>query len=347
MNEIQIFRGAEWEVCARLYKLQFRFPFKLALNTRDYTQIVILRIKFGSLLAYGEAALPPYLDETVETVIGFFRTLDWTSPSLSDISTATRTIDESAVGNNAAKAAVDMALHDLYTKIRKQTISDFYRIKSSKPIHSTYTVGISSEAELIKKLDEAREFRIIKLKLGSKDDKALVQTFRKHSVKPFCVDVNQGWTKRDEGAKLAEYLEKQGALFIEQPFALPRFEESNWLRQRVSIPILADESVKRLSDIVHVAEAFDGVNIKLMKSTGIAEAYQMIFKARELGLKIVIGAMAESSLGNTAAAHLAPLSDWVDLDGPMLSKNDPFEGITYKEGAIILPDRFGIGAVAV
>lgn len=344
MNEVELFRDGNWRISAAPYILKFRFPFKLALSTRAYTDIVILKIESHKIVSYGEAALPPYLGATVASVINFLETLDWKEILNKDLQNARLMLDAAAPGNNAAKAAVEMALHDMHGQKMEITVGEMYKVKSGTPVYSTYTIGISTEKELIEKLEQGKDFKIIKLKLGSEDDRDIVKSFRKHSRKAFCVDVNQGWKNRDHAAQMAEFLEKQKVSFIEQPLPAEHLEESSWLRDRVDIPIFADESVKRLSDLTEVSEAFDGVNIKLMKSAGIAEAFEMIGKARQLSMRIVIGAMAESSLGNTAAAHLAPLADWVDLDGPMLTANDPFSGITYQDGAIILPDAFGIGA---
>lgn len=345
MNEVELFRNGTWRVTAEPFILQFRFPFKLALNTRSSTDIVLLKIETKNRKAHGEAALPPYLGATVSSVFHFLEKLDWKEILNAEIRSAREIIDASMSGNNASKAMVEMALHDMHGQENQCTTGEMYGVKMNRPVCSTYTIGISSEKELIEKLEQGKDFKTIKLKLGTEDDRDIVRSFRKHSDKPFCVDVNQGWKTKDHAAKMADFLKKQKVLFIEQPLPAEHLEESSWLRDRVDIPIFADESVKRLKDLAEAADAFDGVNIKLMKSTGIAEAFEMIQKARSLKLKIVLGAMAESSLGNTAAAHLAPLADWVDLDGPMLTSNDPFLGITYQDGAIILPEGYGIGAI--
>ncbi len=345
MDEVELFRNGNWRVTAKPYVLQFRFPFKLALNTRSFTDIVIICVESGRKKAYGEAALPPYLSATVQSVLSFLGKIDWKEILNADLKRARLMTDAVMPENNAAKAAVEMLLHDLYGQKNQCTVGELYGITMKEPVFSTYTIGISSEKELLEKLKEGKDFKTIKLKLGSEHDKEIVRSFRKHSEKPFCVDVNQGWQNKDHAARMADFLQKEKALFIEQPLPAQHFEETAWTRDRVNIPIFADESVKRLSDLAQAVEAFDGINVKLMKSTGIAEAFEMIEKARVLNLKVVLGAMAESSLGNTAAAHLAPLADWVDLDGPMLTSNDPFLGITYHEGAIVMPNKLGIGVI--
>ena len=344
MSESLLFQSDNVKVSALPFQLNFKFPFKLALGTRSYTDIVILKIQSRSFTVYGEAALPPYLGATVKSTIDFYKKLDWNLLLESTLDEARAMIDLASDSDNAAKTSVSIALHDLHCQKENISLADFYRIEALEPSYSTYTIGISNDKELRQKLAEGADFKIIKLKLGSNDDKALIKSFKKHSQKPFCVDVNQGYTSRDYTALMSEFLLKSGALFIEQPLPATHYEEMAWVRERIDIPFVADESVKRLSDLPLAAEAFNGVNIKLMKSTGISEAFDMIHHSRKLNLKVILGAMAESSLGNTAAAHFASLADWIDLDGPMLTSNDPFDGIKYQDGALVLPERPGVGA---
>jgi len=345
LSELILYKNSHSTVSVIPYSLSFKFPFKLASGTRSHTDLVILKIVSGKLTGYGEAALPPYLGATVASTILFFESLDWKSVLEMPLKEALELMDKSSVDSNAAKAAVDIALHDLKAQEENVKVSTLYGIRNEKKVITTYTIGISNEKELKAKLKEGADFKIIKLKLGSDDDMELIKSYRKHSQKPFCVDVNQGYKTRDKAAAMSEFLLKNGVLFIEQPMPAEHFEEMSWVRERVDVPFIADESVKRLKDLNQSTEAFDGVNIKLMKSTGIAEAFEMITHSRKLNLKVVLGAMAESSLGNTAAAHLASLADWVDLDGPMLTSNDPFEGMTYDDGSIVLPNRVGVGAI--
>lgn len=347
MDEKIVFKNKRWQVSALPYQLHFKFPFKLALNTRTFTEIVLLKISTEDSNFYGEAALPPYLGASAESVLSFFKQLDWESILQASLADSLDIIDHSLPGNNAAKAAIDMALHDMKGQKQNKSIGELYKVNRNKSIFSTYTIGISTETELKAKLRDGKDFKIIKLKLGSADDKELIKAFKKHSRKSFCVDVNQGYANRDIAALMSEFLLKSGALFIEQPLPAAHLEEMAWVRERVDVPFIADESIKRFPDLEYAAEAFNGVNIKLMKAGGLREAKDMITLSRKLNLKVVLGAMAESSLGNTAAAHLAPLADWVDLDGPMLTSNDPFMGIEYRDGAIVFPERTGIGAIPV
>ncbi len=338
-----IFKSEAYEVTALPYTLLFKFPFRLAVGSRDCTETVLLCIKSAEESGFGEAALPPYLGETVADVLAFYQKLDWQRILHLPILEAIAEADQVTIGNNAAKASLDIALHDIHCQKYGLSISQFYQV-SAAPVLSTYTIGISQEGELREKLTEAAPFRIIKLKLGSDDDKALVQNYLALSDKPFCVDVNQGWKNREQAASICTFLSEKGVLFIEQPLPVEQLDDMEWLKARFEIPFIADEAVKRRTDLAGISQAFDGVNIKLMKSTGLAEAYAMINQCRSLKLKVVLGAMAESSCGATAAAHLAPLADWVDLDAPFLIKNDPLQGIHYEHGLVKLPEGIGSGA---
>lgn len=345
MAETVLYQDSTFKLSMFNYRLAFKFPFRLALNTRTHTDLVFLKLSSAQIVAFGEAALPPYLRETPETVSQFYSQVNWSEVLYENPHQLLRVLDNINAHNNAAKAAIDMVLHDYYSQKSEKSLRDFLKIENSRPIFSTYTIGISDKIEFEQKLNEGKKFKTIKLKLGSRDDKAIVKEFKKKCKKPFCVDINQGYTSLDEAAFMSEFLINEGALFIEQPFKAEWLEEMAWVKQRVNATFIADESVQRFSDLNYIEEAFGGVNIKLMKSAGIYEAQQMIKSLRQKELVVVFGAMAESSLGNTAAAHLASLADWVDLDGPKLSKNDPFIGIEYCDGEILLPKgKTGIGA---
>ncbi len=332
------------EVSAHTYILKFKFPFRLAHGTRTQTEVVVLNIRSEGFNCFGEASLPPYLGVKAYEVIDFYAQLPWAQLLDTPLSELSQVLDQLHPSMNAAKAAIDIALHDLNSQRLNLSIEEMLGLKRATNVASTFTLGMSLPEELPQKLLEASPFKIIKLKLGGSDDKTLVDDFLNLCDKPFCVDVNQGWYDLDYAAYMCGYLKEKGVEFIEQPLPVGREKDSDWLRKTTGVHIVADESVKRLTDLDMAADYFDGVNIKLMKSTGIAEAHQMIQRARELGLKVVLGAMAESSCGVTAAAQLSSLADWVDLDGPVLTQNDPFAGITFRDGYIVMPKGPGLGA---
>lgn len=343
MREEVIYKNGADRISAEAFDLRFKYPFRLAHGTRTHTSVVLLTVCFDGHEGFGEASLPPYLGTTADEVTGFLRKLPWAEMMKAELATALALTDDHAPGMHAAKAAVDMALHDLHARLRGVSLCDFLGTTAVYPVHTTFTLGMSAPEELAEKLGPAAPFRMIKLKLGGPDDLSALKAFRKVCDKPFCADVNQGWPNRDKAARIAEALRAEGTAFIEQPFPVGREDDMVWLRERVDVPLILDESVKRLGDLKGVESVCDGVNVKLMKSTGIREALKMSDALRAENLKVVLGAMAESSCGVTAAAHIAGLADWVDLDGPLLIDNDPFRGITYESGRVILPEGPGAG----
>jgi L-alanine-DL-glutamate epimerase-like enolase superfamily enzyme len=195
------------------------------------------------------------------------------------------------------------------------------------------------------KIDETSPFKVIKVKMGLNHDKEIVEAFRKYSDVPICVDANQGWNDKEKALEMCHWLAERNCLFVEQPMDKANIDDTAWLRERSPLPIIADEFFQRLPDVRRAAQAYDGINIKLMKSTGLHEAYQMAILARSLGMKVMVGCMTETSCAVTAAAQLAPLVDFADLDGNLLIANDLFDGIKIVDGKVTIPDRPGIGVV--
>jgi L-alanine-DL-glutamate epimerase-like enolase superfamily enzyme len=257
-------------------------------------------------------------------------------------------VDEAEEGHNAAKAAIDIALHDLKGKILNKACYELLGIKEGHIPYSSYTIGIDTTEIIKEKLERFKDFKILKIKLGKGNDKELINTVKSLSNKIFSVDANQGWGDKQYALDMAYWLKEQGAIFLEQPFHKDNLEDSAWLTEKSPLPVIADESIKRLADISKAKGAFHGVNIKLMKSTGIHEAHKMIKLARKLNLKVMIGCMTETSCAISAAAQLAPLADWCDLDGAYLIKNDPFIGNKVKkDGEIILDQSPGLGILKI
>ncbi len=328
----------------RPYKLQFRYPFAIASGVRATTEAVFVELEYHGIIGYGEAAMPPYVGENQESVLSFLSNLaleQFDNPL--EVDTILDYCDATTSGNHAAKAAIDIALHDLCGKILRKPLYDWWEIDHTKAPHTSITIGMDTAENIVKKVQEASQFKIIKVKLGGQNDKQLVQTIRSLTNKPLMIDANQGWKDKQASLELVCWLHEQNVILIEQPFPKEMKDESAWLREHSPLPIIADESVQRLSDIEGIKGVFDGINIKLMKCTGLREARKMIEKARQLNLKILLGCMAESSCAVTAAAHLSPLADWADLDGPFLIQNDPFAGMTVADGKIVLNQLTGIG----
>ncbi len=313
---------------------------------------MLVELEHDGVIGYGEAAMPPYLGESQATATVFFaKAAALLASSLAadpfQLEEILPSIDGIAPGNTAAKAAIDIALHDW---VGKKLGAPWYRIWGLDPRKApvtSFTIGIDTAEVVRQKTREADIYKIIKVKLGRSEesDRLMIETIRQVTDKPITIDANQGWTQREAALRMIEWATTRGVVFIEQPMPKEQLDDTAWLRERSPLPLIADENVQRLADVKKCAGAFHGVNIKLMKCTGLREAHQMIVLARALGLKTMLGCMTETSCAISAAAQLSPLVDWADLDGAVLIKNDCFEGATIVEGKITLPERAGIGVV--
>ena len=209
---------------------------------------------------------------------------------------------------------------------------------------TSFTIGIDKPDVVRQKVDEAAPYKVLKIKMGLDNDKELVEIIRSKTDVPICVDANQGWTDKEKALDMCHWLAERNCLFVEQPMDKSMIEETAWLRERSPLPLIADEFLQRLPDVRRAAQAYDGINIKLMKCTGLHEAYKMAVLARALGMKVMLGCMTETSCAISAAAQIAPMADWADLDGNLLISNDIFDGAKIIAGKISIPrDRPGIG----
>lgn len=326
------------------YELKLRHAFNLARYSRTTTPDVQVQIEYDGIVGYGEASMPPYLGESVESVTKFLSSLDlsqFTDPfRLEDI---LHYVDSVAPNNRAAKASVDIALHDLLGKIMGQPWYKIWGLNPEKAPNTSFTIGIDKEEVVRQKVKEASPYKVLKVKMGLDNDKETVEVIRSMTDVPLCVDANQGWKSKEEALEMCNWLKERGCIFVEQPFDKTWIDETAWLRERSPLPIIADEAFQRLPDILRFKGVYDGINIKLMKSTGLHEAYQMVTLARALGMKVMVGCMTETSCAVTAAANLAPLVDYADLDGNLLIANDRFSGMTVENGKVTLHDIPGIG----
>ncbi len=334
------------ELDHRLAFLEFRHPFGIAHGTRTGTPAAFVRIGHQGLYGYGEASMPPYLGESHRTAREFYDKAKKTLASVAElnIEKILSETDSLCEGNTAARASIDMALHDLLGKISGMPLHRLWKITPAQAIHSSYTIGFSSKEELQQKVNEASAHRILKIKLGSGNDRQIIETVRSLTDKPLSVDVNGGWTDTSFALDMAQWMKEKEVLFIEQPFAKDNLDDHAWLTERSPLPVIADESCQRLHDVKKLRGVFSGINIKLMKCTGLNEARKMIEAAKGSGMQILLGCMSETSCAVSAAAQIASLCDWVDLDGPLLIKKDYFSGVRFSAGSILLNERPGIGA---
>ncbi len=326
------------------YELQLRHAFNLAKYQRTTTPDVQVEIEYDGVVGYGEASMPPYLGESVDSVTAFLSRLDLSRfPSPFAMEEIHEYMDSLSAGDRAAKAAVDIALHDLAGKIMGQPWYRIWGLDREKCPCTSFTIGIDTEEVVRQKVEEASPYRVLKVKMGLDNDKETVEIIRSMTDVPICVDANQGWTDREKALEMCHWLAERNCLFLEQPLAIDRHDDTAWLRERSPLPLIADESLQRIGDVRRISEAFDGINIKLMKSTGMHEAYKMAVLARALDMKVMLGCMTETSCAVSAAAQLSPLADFADLDGNLLISNDRFTGMTITDGKITLPDAPGIG----
>ncbi|MBQ0121960.1 MAG: dipeptide epimerase [Bacteroidales bacterium] len=327
------------------YELKLRHAFNLARYSRTTTPDVQVQLEYDGVIGYGEASMPPYLGESIESVTKFLSSLDLTQFSdpfcIDDILTY---VDNVAPNNRAAKASVDIALHDLLGKLMGQPWYKIWGYNPEKTPCTSFTIGIDTEEVVRKKVEEARPYKVIKVKMGLDNDRETINIIREMMPDvPLCVDVNQGWKTKEHGLEMCHWLAERNCLFVEQPFDKTWIDETAWLRERSPLPIIADEAFQRLPDIVRFKGVYDGINIKLMKSTGLYEAHKMVTLAHALDMKVMLGCMTETSCAVTAAANLAPVVDYCDLDGNLLIANDRFSGMTVENGKVTLHDVPGLG----
>ena len=327
-------------IVSQITQLQLQHPFKIARRvTDDYRQVISVEIDGG----VGETAPALFYGETVQTVRV---ALEAIAPALPDdldaIHDVMATVETALGGNYAAKSAIDMALHDRLGKKLGVPLYQLWGLNPHNTPYTSFTIGLDEPEVMAEKTRQAEMYPVLKVKLGTPRDIEIIQTLRNVTDKPIYVDANTAWTPKEAVHKIRE-LDRYGVELIEQPTKPNDLAGLKFVRENSDLPIIADESVKRASDIPALAECVDGINIKLVKCGGLLEAHRMIHVARTHGLQVMIGCMIESSLGITAAAHLTPLVDYADLDGNLLIANDPYTGVTLDKGKLILPNRPGIG----
>jgi len=338
--------GGKLKLSYRPYELQLRHVFTVATNSRTTTPVVLTSIEYEGVTGFGEASMPPYLGESHESVLNFLSKVDleqFSDPFLMEDILAY--VEGVMPGNYAAKASIDIALHDLTGKLMGQPWFRIWGLDPKKAPVTSFTIGIDTADVVREKTLEASAFRQLKIKMGRDNDREMIDVVRSVTDVPVFVDVNQGWKDRNYALEMANYLSERGTLFIEQPMPKEQVEDIAWLTERSPLPIVADEALQTVSQLLGMKGIYSGINIKLMKCGGMHAAYKMITMARQMDMKILIGCMTETSCAVSAAAQLSPLVDWADLDGNLLISNDIYDGMTVTDGRIILPDRPGIGII--
>ncbi|MDR2683238.1 MAG: dipeptide epimerase [Dysgonamonadaceae bacterium] len=329
----------------RPYDLQLRHVFTIANSSRTTTQVILTEIEYEGITGYGEASMPPYLGETQASVVEFLKKVNleqFSSPfELEEILTY---VDKITENNTAAKASIDIALHDLVGKLLGQPWHKIWGLDASKAPSTTFTIGIDTpEVVKQKTREDAPLYNILKVKLGRPGDKEMIEAIRSVTDKPIAVDANQGWTDKHYALDMIHWLKEKGIVMIEQPMSKYKLDDTAWITERSPLPIYADESFQRLPDVFRLKGAFTGVNIKLMKCTGLREAWKILTVARAANMDVMMGCMTETSCAISAASQLSPAVDFADLDGNLLISNDIYKGTIVVNGKLTLNDWPGIG----
>lgn len=327
------------------YELQLKHTFTVSSYSRKTTPGVQVCIEYEGVTGYGEASMPPYLGQSVETVTAFLSKVNleqFKDPF--QMETILAYIDSLSPGDGAAKAAIDIALHDLTGKLIGLPWWRIWGLDAAKAPDTTFTIGIDTPEVVREKTREcADRFNILKVKVGLDNDKEMISTIREITDLPLAVDANQGWKDKEKALDEIFWLYENGVVMVEQPMAKERMDDNAWITERSPIPVFADEAIQRLADIPSIKGAYHGINIKLMKCTGMREAWKMVNYARAEGMKVMVGCMTETSCAVSAAAQLSPAVDFADLDGNLLITNDLYKGMEVVNGRVTLSDLPGIG----
>ncbi len=332
------------KITTTIYELHLRQAWTLSRGTWDIRRNVLVRLERDGLVGYGEAAPIPRYEESAESNQAFIaQARPILEKDLWEFDDRWREIDRLAPGQNAAKAALDMAILDWVGKSLKIPLYKFFGLNKNKTVPTTFSISIAEVPVMQKTAQEAKDFQALKIKLGSKDDKKIIEGLREVTNRPIRVDVNEGWKDRQQALEMINWLADKNVEFVEQPMPAANLEDYRWLKERVKLPLIADESVHKIQDVPALASGFHGINIKLMKCGGLQEALRLVAVARSLNLKLMLGCMIESSLAISAGATISPLFDYVDLDGNLLINNDPFRGLKLQGDRWLLSDQPGLG----
>jgi L-Ala-D/L-Glu epimerase len=338
------FKAGRLNLRYKPYTLQLKHAFTLATSSRTTTPVMLTEIEYNGVIGYGEASMPPYLGESHDTATAFLKEVDlsqFKDPFLID--NILEYVESRKDGNHAAKASVDIALHDLIGKLVKLPLYKMWGFDPSTTPNTSFTIGIDTLDVVRQKTEEAKPYKILKVKMGRDNDREMIQTIRSVTNKPICVDVNQGWTDKQKALDMILWLKEQGIVFVEQPMPKTSKDDIAWLTEKSPLPIMADEAFQTIDDLLPLKGIYSGINVKLMKCGGLRAAGRIITLAKAMHLKIMIGCMTETSCAVSAAAQLSPLADWADLDGNLLISNDPYEGMMVVDGKVTLQNRPGIG----
>ena len=330
-------------------RLNLVHTWTIARGSSDYKDNVFVKIERDGISGIGEAAPNVRYNETakktkmrIESARKLLEDADFLQYDHLIKSLRTAFNDQ-----NCAKAALDMAILDWVGKKYNLPLYKIWGLNPEKSPLSSYSIGIDTPENMAKIAQEKNEMPILKIKLGSHNDRDIIKTIRSVTDRVIRIDANEGWTDRKKALAEIRWLADQNIEFVEQPMPAAQYEDMIWLKKHSPLPLIADEAVITSAEIPMLAKAYHGINIKIMKSCGLQEAMTMIRMARSLDMKVMLGCMVESSVAISAAAQLAPLVDYADLDGALLLKEDPFRGVEINKGRLQYSDMPGIGIIKI
>ena len=326
-------------------KLQLWHDWTITRGTASYKENVFVYYEKDGITGVGEAGHMTAAGQNADKTINELKQL---IPLYKEVNpfefyTLPEKANQLVPGLAPAKAALDIALMDWIGKKLKIPLHRFFGLNPKIGVDTSFSIGRDKPDIMKQKVKEAAPYHIIKVKLTNDQDEEVIKIIRSATDKPIRVDINEGWKNKEEAIKKIDWMAKQGVEMIEQPMPTEMLKETKWLKDRSELPIVADEAAHTSNDIPELAEAYDGINLKLMKSGGLIDGYRMAIVAKTLGMDIMIGCMIESSVAISAAVQLQPLAKWLDLDGNLLISNDPFKGATFTDGHWEMPEGNGIG----
>lgn len=333
------------EISYEKITLQLKHQWTITRGSAGTKENVFVHYKKGGITGIGEASHMTGSGQNADRTISELEQLVplYQSVPPFDFFGLQEKMEEIVPGLSPAKCALDTALFDWIGKYLNIPVHRYLGINPAESVPTSFSIGLDTTEIMQKKAEEAKQFSILKIKLANKEDEVIINALRKATDKPLRVDINEGWMDKEAAIRKIDWLAKQGVELVEQPMPVEMLEETAWIRERSPLPIIADEAVNTSKDIPPLAEAYDGINIKLAKSGGIFEAYRMIILAQALHMKVMIGCMIESSVAIAAAVQLQSQAEWLDLDGNLLVSNDPFQGPVFKNGRWYVSNKPGIG----
>ncbi|MGH2378684.1 MAG: dipeptide epimerase [Candidatus Limnocylindria bacterium] len=332
----------------RTIDLHLEVPFAISRAVRTEKRVVLVELEEDGRVARGEASPDAFFGETTEALeVAVEAGVALLPEDPGDLATLRARLDERFPHGGAAAAAIDILAHDRAAQAAGVPLRTFLGLAPAEAPPTSFTLGIAEPAVMAERAAAAaaKGFLVLKVKLGHGDEEAILAAVRERFTGTIRVDPNAAWTAEETPLRI-ERIARFGIEFVEQPIAAGDLEGLRYVRERSPVPIVADEAAVRLADVDRLADACDGINVKLMKCGGVAEARDMIARAHELGLKVMLGCRAaETSVGIAAAAHLAPAVEWADLDGNLLVTDDPFIAVPVEAGRFVFSDRPGLGAI--